>query len=103
MRVYTLINLSKNRFFGLSRGQNMGKSSSLNPLTISHLCLPPHSKNPPMEPLNVYQALNKTVARNLLSGHLIAIRYNTYIKIQEVDGHVDFAARWYREFKLFLG
>ena len=63
----------------------------------------PQSNNPPMEPSNVYQALNKTVARNLLSGHLIAIRYNTYIKILEVDGHVDFAARWDREFKFSLG
>jgi len=63
----------------------------------------PQSNNPPMEPSNVYQALNKTVARNLLSGHLIAIRYNTYIKILEVDEHVDFAARWDREFKFSLG
>jgi len=63
----------------------------------------PQSNNPPMEPSNVYQALNKTVARNLLSGHLIAIRYNTFIKVLEVDGHVDFAARWDREFKFSLG
>lgn len=63
----------------------------------------PQSNNSPMEPSSVYQALNKTVARNLLSGHLIAIRYNTYIKILEADGHVDFAARWDREFKFSLG
>jgi hypothetical protein len=63
----------------------------------------PQSNNPPIEPSNVYQALNKTVARNLLSGHLIAIRYNTFIKVLEVDGHVDFAARWDREFKFSLG
>jgi hypothetical protein len=56
-----------------------------------------------MEPSFVYQALNKTVARNLLSGHLIAIRYNTFIKVLEVEGHVDFAARWDREFKFSLG
>jgi hypothetical protein len=63
----------------------------------------PQSNNPPMEPSKVYQALNKTVARNLLSGHLIAIRYNTFIKILEVDDHVDFAARWDKEFKFSLG
>jgi hypothetical protein len=63
----------------------------------------PQSNNAPMEPSSVYQALNKTVARNLLSGHLIAIRYNAYIKILEVDEHVDFAARWDREFKFSLG
>jgi hypothetical protein len=63
----------------------------------------PQSNNPPMEPSNIYQALNKTIARNLLSGHLIAIRYNTFIKVLEVEGHVDFASRWDREFKFSLG
>ena len=63
----------------------------------------PQLNNPPMEPSLVYQTLNKAVARNLLSGHLIAIRYNTFIKVLEVEGHVDFAARWDREFKFSLG
>jgi len=63
----------------------------------------PQATNPPMEPSIVYQALNKTVARNLLSGHLIAIRYSTFIKVLEVEGHVDFASRWDREFKFSLG
>jgi hypothetical protein len=63
----------------------------------------PQLNNSPMEPSSVYQALNKTVARNLLSGHLIAIRYNTFIKVLEIEGHVDFAARWDREFKFSLG
>jgi len=63
----------------------------------------PPLNNSPMEPSSVYQALNKTVARNLLSGHLIAIRYNTFIKVLEIEGHVDFAARWDREFKFSLG
>jgi hypothetical protein len=63
----------------------------------------PQLNNEPIKPSDIYQVLNKTVARNLLSGHLIAIRYNTFIKILEIDEHVDFAARWDKEFKFSLG
>ncbi len=63
----------------------------------------PQFDNSLIEPTLVYEVLNKAVARNLLSGHLIAIRYNAFIKVLEVEGHVDFAARWDREFKFSLG
>jgi hypothetical protein len=63
----------------------------------------PQFNNSLIEPVLVYEVLNKAVARNLLSGHLIAIRYNAFIKLLEVERHVDFAARWDREFKFSLG
>ena len=63
----------------------------------------PQLSNAPIEPSLIYGTLNKTVARNLLSGHLIAIRYSAFIKVLEHDDHVDFAARWDKEFKFSLG
>ena len=68
----------------------------------SKLFIPQLSKAP-IEPSLIYGTLNKTVARNLLSGHLIAIRYSAFIKVLEHDDHVDFAARWDKEFKFSLG
>lgn len=51
----------------------------------------PQFNNSLIEPALVYEVLNKAVAHNLLSGHIIAIRYNAFIKVLEVERHVDFA------------
>jgi hypothetical protein len=51
----------------------------------------------------VYEILNKVAARKLLSGHLLAIRYNAITRMREIEKHLDVAARWDKEFKFLLG
>jgi hypothetical protein len=51
----------------------------------------------------VYEILNKVAARKLLSGHLLAIRYNAITRMREVEKHLDVASRWDKEFKFLLG
>jgi hypothetical protein len=61
------------------------------------------SEGPHIEPYLIYEILNKVAARKLLSGHLLAIRYNAITRIREIEEHVDIAARWDKEFKFLLG
>ena len=56
-----------------------------------------------IKPYMVYEILNKVAARKLLSGHLLAIRYNAITRMREVDKHLDVASRWDKEFKFLLG
>ena len=57
----------------------------------------------PISPTTVYEILNKVAARKLLSGHLLAIRYNAITRMREIDKHLDVASRWDKEFKFLLG
>jgi hypothetical protein len=56
-----------------------------------------------IKPYVVYEILNKVAARKLLSGHLLAIRYNAITRMREIDKHLDVASRWDKEFKFSLG
>jgi hypothetical protein len=56
-----------------------------------------------IKPYVVYEILNKVAARKLLSGHLLAIRYNAITRMREIDKHLDVASRWDKEFKFTLG
>ena len=56
-----------------------------------------------IKPYMVYEILNKVAARKLLSGHLLAIRYNAITRMREIDKHLDVASRWDKEFKFLLG
>lgn len=56
-----------------------------------------------IQPRTVYEILNKASARTLLSGHLLAIRYNAVTRMREIDPHLDVSARWEKEFKFTLG
>ena len=56
-----------------------------------------------IKPYMVYEILNKVAARKLLSGHLLAIRYDAITRMREVDKHLDVASRWDKEFKFLLG
>ena len=56
-----------------------------------------------IQPDMVYQILNKASARTLLSGHLLAIRYNAVTRMREIEPHLDVASRWEKEFKFTLG
>jgi hypothetical protein len=47
--------------------------------------------------------LVKVSARRLLSGHLLAIRYNAITRMREIEKYVDVASRWEKEFKFTLG
>ena len=57
----------------------------------------------PISPAKVYNILNKVNARKLLSGHLLAIRYNAITRMREIEEHLDVASRWDKEFKFLLG
>lgn len=63
----------------------------------------PASEDLFIEPYMVYEILNKVAARKLLSGHLLAIRYNAVTRMREIDEHLDVASRWEKEFKFTLG
>lgn len=63
----------------------------------------PTSDDQFIKPYMIYEILNKVSARRLLSGHLLAIRYNAITRMREIDKHVDVAARWEKEFKFTLG
>ena len=56
-----------------------------------------------IEPDIIYSILNKNAARKLLSGHLLAIRYNAITRMRESDKYLDIASRWEKEFKFLLG
>ena len=64
--------------------------------------IPKEAPNP-ISPGTVYDILNKVSARKLLSGHLLAIRYNAITRMREIDKHLDVASRWDKEFKFLLG
>jgi hypothetical protein len=63
----------------------------------------PKEVSNPISPAAVYDILNKVNARKLLSGHLLAIRYNAITRMREFDEHLDVASRWEKEFKFTLG
>jgi len=63
----------------------------------------PKSDDAFIKPYMVYEILNKVAARKLLSGHLLAIRYNAVTRMREIDKHLDVASRWEKEFKFTLG
>ncbi len=91
------------------------RGSSLAPLDSPHVTLVqgkdadwasvfiPKSNDFFIQPFMVYEILNKVAARKLLSGHLLAIRYNAITRMREIDKHLDVAARWDKEFKFLLG
>jgi hypothetical protein len=91
------------------------KGTSLAPLDSAHVTLVqgkdaswassfiPKSNDLFIKPSMVYEILNKVAARKLLSGHLLAIRYNAITRMREVEKHLDIASRWDKEFKFLLG
>jgi hypothetical protein len=91
------------------------KGTSLAPLDSLHVTLVqgkdadwasayiPKSDDVFIKPYMVYEILNKVAARKLLSGHLLAIRYNAITRMREIDKHLDVASRWDKEFKFLLG
>ena len=91
------------------------KGTALAPLDSAHITLVqgkdavwastyiPKSNDFFIKPYMVYEILNKVAARKLLSGHLLAIRYNAITRMREIDKHLDVASRWDKEFKFLLG
>jgi hypothetical protein len=91
------------------------KGTSLAPLDSAHVTLVqgkdaswassfiPISNDLFIKPSMVYEIMNKVAARKLLSGHLLAIRYNAITRMREVEKHLDIASRWDKEFKFLLG
>jgi len=91
------------------------KGTALAPLDSAHMTLVqgkdadwasayiPKSIDFFIKPYMVYEILNKVAARKLLSGHLLAIRYNAMTRMREIDKHLDVASRWDKEFKFLLG
>ena len=63
----------------------------------------PASDDQFIKPYMIYEILNKVSARRLLSGHLLAIRYNAITLMREIEKYVDVASRWEKEFKFTLG
>lgn len=63
----------------------------------------PKSDDGHIQPHMIYEMLNKTAARKLLSGHLLAVRYNAITRMREIEEHLDVASRWEKEFKWSLG
>jgi len=63
----------------------------------------PASDDQFIKPYMIYEILNKVSARRLLSGHLLAIRYNAITRMREIEKYVDVASRWEKEFKFTLG
>jgi hypothetical protein len=63
----------------------------------------PRTEESFIKPYAVYEILNRSSARRLLSGHLLAIRYNMITRMRELDKHLDVASRWEKEFKFSIG
>ena len=57
----------------------------------------------PIDPALIYNTLEKHAARNLLSGHLLAIYFYPLEKLREVNPYLDISSRWDKELKFLLG
>ena len=55
-----------------------------------------------IEPASVLSLLHKKTARNVLSGHLVGVRYLNYLKLSTDGAPIDLSSRWERELKAKL-
>ena len=57
----------------------------------------------PIHPEKIYEIFSKVVARSLLSGHLVALKFSAILTQHPDPNQLDFASRWDKEFRLLVG
>ena len=57
----------------------------------------------PIHPETIYEIFSKLVAKSLLSGHIVAVKFSAILTQRADPRKVDFAGRWDREFRLLVG
>ena len=57
----------------------------------------------PINPEMIYEIFSKLVAKSLLSGHLVAVKFSAILTQRADSKGLDFAGRWDKEFRLVLG
>jgi hypothetical protein len=57
----------------------------------------------PINPKVIYEIFSKVVAKSLLSGHLVALKFSAILTQHADLKQLDFAGRWDKEFRLLVG
>lgn len=56
-----------------------------------------------IEPTDVYQLFGRSTARSLLTGHIVALRFQALLRIRELEPNVSLSALWDSQFRFTLG
>lgn len=54
-----------------------------------------------ISPLAIYSIFSKTAARQILTGHLLALRFHPLLRMKEIVQKPDMAGLWDKEFKFY--
>lgn len=57
----------------------------------------------PINPEAIYEIFSKVVAKSLLSGHIVAVRFSAILTQRADSKQLDLASRWEKEFRLLVG
>ena len=125
--------VSVHRFAGQGPGidvvlatEEMGASHIIRSLTVlpkGQLALPPQGESFPVvslkdsdwfrqfmnagelqiEPKSVYEMFSKQAARQILTGHLLALRFYPLLRMNAIANKPDLAGMWDKEFKFYNG